>query len=99
MLRVANRILSSAILLTAFSLVLYILRHNLRSAVGRAFCILLIFVMVVYLGDAVILEVSSLESKLTWLRFQWLGIAFVPAAYLHFSDALLNTTNSDPKAI
>lgn len=49
--------------------------------------------MVVYLGDVAIFEVMSRESALTWLRFQWLGIAFVPSAYLHFSNALLNTTN------
>ena len=93
-LRLANRILSSAILITAFSLGLYILRHNLRSNVGRAFCILLASVMVVYLGDVVIFRTQSPESTLTWLRFQWVGIAFVPAVYLHFSDALLNVTSS-----
>lgn len=93
-LRVANRILSAAILITAFSLVLYTLRHNYRSAVGRAFCVMLAFVMAVYLGDVVILDATSHDSALVWLRFQWLGIAFVPAAYLHFSDALLNTTSS-----
>lgn len=96
-LRLANRILSSAILITAFSLGIYILKHNFRSAVGRAFCVLLAFVMVVYLGDVVILEATSLTSALTWLKFQWVGIAFIPAAYLHFSDALLNTTNSVSK--
>ena len=31
---------------------------------------------------------------LPWLRFQWLGIAFVPAAYLQFSDALLRNTGA-----
>ena len=93
-LRLANRILSSAILITAFSLGLYILRHNYRSNVGRAFCILLASVMVVYLGDVVILRTQSPESTLTWLKFQWVGIAFVPAVYLHFSDALLNVTSS-----
>jgi hypothetical protein len=29
-----------------------------------------------------------------WLKFQWIGIAFTPAAYLHFSDALLRLTNA-----
>jgi hypothetical protein len=28
----------------------------------------------------------------TWLRLQWVGIVFVPVAYLHLSDALLATT-------
>ncbi len=90
----SNRILSSAILLIAFSLAIYILRHNWRSVVGRAFCVMLVFVMFVYLGDVVIMQVTSHESAVIWLKFQWLGIAFVPAAYLHFSDALLNTTSS-----
>ena len=93
-LRLANRVLSSAILITAFSMCLYILRHNLRHAVGRAYCILLAMVMVVYLGDITILAVESPASALPWLKFQWVGIAFVPAVYLHFSDALLNVTNS-----
>lgn len=90
----ANRILASAILLLAFSLALYILRHNWRSAVGRAFCVMLVFVMLVYLGDLFIMQVTSHESAVIWLKFQWFGIAFVPAAYLHFSDALLNATSS-----
>ena len=94
LLKLANRILSSAILITAFSMCIYILRHNLRSAVGRAYSILLASVMVVYLGDVTILAVASPSSMRTWLRFQWVGIAFVPAVYLHLSDALLNVTNS-----
>lgn len=93
-LRLANRILSSAILITAFSLGLYIFRHNFRSAVGRSFCILLVFVMIVYMGDVTLYELSSPTLLLVWLKFQWVGIAFVPAVYLHFSDALLNVTNS-----
>ena len=88
-LQLANRVLSSAILITAFSLGVYIFRHNVRSSVGRAFCILLASVMVVYLGDVAILWTQSAESALTWLKFQWVGIAFVPSVYLHFSDALL----------
>lgn len=93
-LGIANKILTSAILLTGFSLVVYILRHNARSAVGRAFCVLVAFVMIAYLGDLIILQSESAEWTLVWLKLQWVGIAFVPAAYLHFSDALLNTTGS-----
>jgi len=90
----ANRVLSGAIVITTFSLVVYILTHNLRSAVARAFCALLVCVLVVYTGDIVLYQVTSLEAAVMWLKFQWVGIAFVPAAYLHFSDALLRTTNA-----
>ncbi len=89
----ANRVLSGAIVITTFSLVVYILTHNLRSAVARAFCALLTFVLVVYTGDIALYQVNSLEAAVMWLKFQWIGIAFVPAAYLHFSNALLRTTN------
>jgi hypothetical protein len=89
----ANLILSSAIVIIAFSLLVYILTHNLRSAVARSFCALIAFVTVVYVGDVALPRVETLEAAIPWLRFQWLGIAFVPAAYLHFSDALLRTTN------
>ena len=58
-LRLANRILSSAVLITAFSLVIYLLRRNFRSAVARAFSLLLVFVMIVYLGDAAILGMTE----------------------------------------
>ena len=89
----ANLILSSAIVIIAFSLLVYILTHNLRSAVARSFCALIAFVTVVYMGDVALPKIETLEAAIPWLRFQWLGIAFVPAAYLHFSDALLRTTN------
>lgn len=95
--RLANQILSSAVLITSFSLFLYTLRHNYRSAVARAFCLLLSFVMVVYLGDAAILGATAPASTVVWLKFQWVGIAFTPAVYLHFSDALLNVTGSFSK--
>ncbi len=89
----ANLILSSAIVILAFSLLVYILTHNLRSAVARSFCALIAFVTIVYMGDVALPGTETLEAAIPWLRFQWLGIAFVPAAYLHFSDALLRTTN------
>ncbi|MGQ9594274.1 MAG: histidine kinase N-terminal 7TM domain-containing protein [Anaerolineae bacterium] len=86
-----NLILSSAIVLTAFSLLAYLLTHNFRSPVARAFCALLTFVSVVYAGDVVVNLLDGNPAALNWLRFQWLGIAFVPAAYLHLSDTLLRT--------
>jgi len=61
--------------------------------VARSFCALITFVTVVYVGDVALPGIKTLEEAIPWLRFQWLGIAFVPAAYLHFSDTLLRTTN------
>ena len=92
-LALTNFILSAGIVITSFSLLAYILVNNLRSSVARGFCALLACVLVVYFGDLLLFSATVLNAAERWLRFQWVGIAFVPAAYLHFSDALLRTTN------
>ncbi len=89
-----NRALSSAIVILAFSLLVYILTHNFRSTVARSFSALLACLCITYLGDVALYETTSLVDAITWLKVQWVGIAFTPAAYLHFSDALLRTTHS-----
>jgi hypothetical protein len=87
-----NQVLSATVVLTSFSLFLYLLTHNFRSRVARAFCALLVFVLFVYAGDVVLFAVHTPAAAERWLKFQWIGIAYVPAAYLQFSDAVLRTT-------
>jgi hypothetical protein len=89
-----NSLLSIGIAVTAFALLIYIIRYNWRSPVARAFSVLLTCVMFVSMGDAVIYRVVDPAWVERWLRLQWLGIALVPAAYLHFSDEVLRTTNA-----
>jgi hypothetical protein len=84
-----NTWLASVVLIVALSLLAYIVFHNARSDIARAFCILLFGVAVVAAGDVLIDQATRPSTKLFLLRAQWLGIAFVPAAYLHFSNALL----------
>lgn len=91
-LRTGNLFLASANVIVAFSLLAYVASHNLRSPVARGFCALITFVLIVFAGDVILANVNTLESAQLWLHAQWLGIAFVPAAYLHLSDALLRTT-------
>ena len=86
-----NQILTAGIAITAFSLFLYALSFNLRDRVARSFAVILLCVVVVFTTEA-------LQNKDTpnWgidllLRLQWIGIVFLPAAYLHLSDALLVT--------
>jgi hypothetical protein len=89
-----NQILVAGISITAFSLLLYALTFNLRERVARSFAALLGFVTIVYFCDAVLstLAAAPPESTQAWLRLQWIGIAFIPVTYLHFSDALLALT-------
>lgn len=92
-LRLVNQVLSATVVLTSFSLLVYLLTHNYRSAVARAFCAILACVLIVYIGDVALYEVETQSIAARWLKLQWIGIAFMPAAYLQFSVALLRTTN------
>ena len=90
-LKTINDILTAGIAITAFSLFLYALSFNLRDRVARSFAIILLCVVVVFTTEA--LQNKSVPN---WgiellLRIQWVGIIFLPPAYLHLSDALLVT--------
>jgi hypothetical protein len=83
-----NGLLVAVVLIVAFSLFSYIALHNWRNNAARALCVLLLSVVVVYGGDVLITRASRSETIQFLLRAQWLGIALVPAAYLHLSSAL-----------
>lgn len=90
-LKTINNILTAGIAITAFSLFLYALSFNLRDRVARSFAIILLCVVVVFTTEA--LQNTAIPN---WgvellLRLQWVGIIFLPPAYLHLSDALLVT--------
>ncbi|HTP01770.1 MAG TPA: hypothetical protein VMJ64_10380 [Anaerolineales bacterium] len=86
-----NQILTAGIAITAFSLFLYSLSFNLRDRVARSFAIILLCVVVVFTTEALQNRSASSWGTETLLRLQWIGIVFLPAAYLHLSDALLVT--------
>jgi hypothetical protein len=90
---IVNLLTSAANVIIAFSLFVYIAARNPGNPVARGFVALMFFVAVVYAGDVMLARVRDMQTAVLWLRFQWIGIALVPAAYLHFSDALLRTTN------
>jgi hypothetical protein len=87
-----NESLSAAIAVISGSFFLYSLVKDIGNRVARAFSALLFFVTFTYIGDMGVSFSDSLSSADTWLRFQWLGIAFAPAAYVHVSDAILEMT-------
>jgi hypothetical protein len=96
-LALGNITLSSAIIIVAFSLFLYLAANNFRNAVARSFSALLAFIAIIYIGDVFLQRVDTIAdpaSAVIWLKFKWIGIAFIPATYMHFSDALLRSTNA-----
>jgi hypothetical protein len=90
-LRTLNQILTAGIAITAFSLFLYSLSFNLRDRVARSFAIILLCVVIVFTSEALQDNTVSAGALDLLMRLQWFGLVFLPAAYLHLSDALLVT--------
>jgi len=90
-LQTLNNILTAGIAITAFSLFLYALSFNLRDRVARSFAIILLCVVVVFTTEALQNRTIPDWGIDLLLRLQWVGIIFLPPAYLHLSDALLVT--------
>jgi len=87
-----NETLTTAIVVVASSMLLYNLSRNLRNRVARASGFVLFCVTTAYISDVLFLLGPEQGVHVALLRFQWVGLAFIPAATFHLSDALLDTT-------
>ncbi|MCC6905821.1 MAG: hypothetical protein IT326_08275 [Anaerolineae bacterium] len=87
-----NRSLGAAIAIITASFFLYTLVRDYRNRIARITSALLFLVMITYISDLGVSYAEGLAPALPWLRFQWIGIAFVPVVHLHLSDALLEMT-------
>lgn len=87
-----NQILTAGISITAFSLLLYALSFNLRDKVARSFAFIMACVVIVFVGESVASVMETSQGKEFWMRVQWIGLVFLPSAYLQISDAVLATT-------
>ena len=87
-----NETLTAANAIIAVSLLLFNLTRNLNNRVAKSSAVVLACVTVAYVADAFIsLEPDNPAHEIA-SRLQWIGIAFIPAAIYHLSDALLATT-------
>jgi hypothetical protein len=91
-LSLTNETLTAATVIITASLLLYNLTRNLGDRVARSSSVVLACVTVTYICDVFISLDPSLQAYEATLRLQWVGIALMPAAMFHLSDALLATT-------
>src|SRR5664279_706054 len=92
LLDLINETLAATIVVVAASILLYNLTRNLRDRVARTSAIVLGCVTAGYLCDVFLSLGPGLGTYIATLRLQWIGIAFLPVAMFHLSDALLATT-------
>ena len=91
-----NDILQAVIIIFGAAVVLYNLGLARSERVTAAFVALISFVIIVFFSELMASRIEVGVSAETWLRFQWVGIAMVPAAQFHLSDALLSVTGALP---
>lgn len=87
-----SQILTAGVAITAFSLLLYALAFNLREHVARAFTLILACVVVVFTTQSIASVSENVWLIELMLKLKWVGIVFLPATYLQFSDSLLTLT-------
>jgi hypothetical protein len=92
LLKLLNETLASAIVVIAASMLLYNLSRNLNDRVARTSAVVLGCLTIVYICDVFVSLGPGIGTYTAALRLQWIGIAFMPVAMLHLSDALLATT-------
>jgi hypothetical protein len=90
--RTISQILAAGIAITAFSLLLYTFGFNKKNRVAKSFTIILVCVLIIFTADAIGSTTTNPGEIIFWQRLQWLGLIYIPPAYFHFSDALLETT-------
>ncbi len=91
-LRTLDQTLAAGVGIIALGLLLYALTYNLRQRVTWAYAVLLAALVAIYGGKALSSATQDPQAQHFWLRTLWTGALWLPAAYLHFSDAVLATT-------
>jgi hypothetical protein len=91
-LQTISQILTAGVAITAFSLLLYAFAFNLRERVARSFILILSCVVIVYTAESMAGASGQPLIVEIMLRLKWVGIIFLPATYLNFSDSLLTLT-------
>jgi hypothetical protein len=91
-LQAINEILATAIVILAFSMLLYNLTRDLHNRIARTSGAVLACVTFPYVCDVFLSLQPETSVGIVVVRLQWIGIAFMPATLFHLSDALLATT-------
>ncbi len=92
LLLTVNETLTAGNAIIAVSLLLFNLTRNLNNRVAKTSAVVLACVAAAYVADAFISLEPDYAAHEIASRLQWMGIAFIPAAMYHLSDALLATT-------
>ena len=99
-LRALSEVLTAAVAMTAFSVLLFSLQF-LRKRQKLAFALvpLLLCVTVIYSADALETMALSSSAKLLWQQIHWTGFVILPAVSFSFAIILMELTGKEPNRL
>ena len=95
-LRALSEVLTAAVAMTAFSVLLFSLQFlRRRQKLAVALVPVLLSVTVIYSADALETMAMGTDAKLMWQLIHWTGFVILPAAALFFSLVILEMTGRE----
>ena len=95
-LRALSEVLTAAVAMTAFSVLLFSLQFlRRRQKLAAALVPVLVCVTVIYSADALETMAMGAAAKLMWQLIHWTGFVILPAAALFFSLVILELTGRE----
>ena len=99
-LRALSEVLTAAVAMTAFSMMLFSLQFLRRKQkLAIALVPLLLCVTVIYSADALETMALSKSAKLIWQQIHWTGFVVLPAVSLSFAMVILEMTGKEPNRL
>ncbi len=99
LIKTISEILTAAIAVSSFSLLLYLLFFISKERLAQVFSLILVALVVIYSADALAGAALSHANQEIWQKIHWSGIIFLPAAMYHFSQVLLQMTGKPIRAL
>ena len=91
-LETLSQIFTAGVAITAIALLMYSSGFNLKDKLARTFVIVMATLALMFTTETIANISNSPELIQLWLQIRWAAMAMLPAAYFHFSDALLTIT-------
>ncbi len=96
-LRALSEVLTAAVAMTAFSVLLFSLQFLRRKQkLAIALVPLLLSVTIIYSADALETMTLSYNAKMIWQQIHWTGFIILPSVSLSFAMVLLEMTGKEP---
>lgn len=93
-LRLGSDVLSAAVAIAAFSMLLFTLTHFRRNRLGAIFSVFMLVLAAIFSSDALTITTKSLQTLNFLQKVLWTGFILLPAVVCQFSEILNQMTGN-----